>query len=75
MRVRPIVIESAISKRVCKGNADQNGGAAEKQIKDRAMPLPMYVWLHPSAKLSDSDIDTVFSWTQRERLRLIISEK
>lgn len=45
------------------------------QVRDRAMPLPFYLWLHPSARLSDGDIEAVFNWTQRERLRLITSEK
>jgi hypothetical protein len=41
------------------------------QVRDRAMPLPAYLLLHPSARLSDTDIDTVFQWAQKERLRLI----
>jgi hypothetical protein len=45
------------------------------QVKDRGMPLSMYLLLHPSAKLSDADIETVFNWTQRERLRLIATQQ
>ena len=45
------------------------------QVKDRGMPLSLYVLLHPSAKLSDADIRTVFNWTQRERLRLIATQQ
>ena len=45
------------------------------QVKDRGMPLSMYLLLHPSAKLSDADIRTVFNWTQRERLRLIATQQ
>lgn len=41
------------------------------QVKDRDMPLPIYTWIHRSAKLSDADVDAVFKWTQTERLRLI----
>lgn len=42
------------------------------QIRDGGMPLEIYVLLHPSAKLSRSDADAVFKWTQAERLRLIL---
>jgi hypothetical protein len=42
------------------------------QVKDRAMPPPEYLALHPSAKLSTAEVDAVFDWTQAERLRLIL---
>jgi Haem-binding domain len=41
------------------------------QIKDRNMPLWQYTLIHSGAKLSDADVDLVFQWTQRERMRLI----
>jgi len=41
------------------------------QVNDREMPLPIYTLLHPAAKLSKSDIDTLFEWTQTEKVRLI----
>ena len=41
------------------------------QVKDREMPLREYTWLHPDAKLSDSEVDAVFRWTQSERARSI----
>ncbi len=41
------------------------------QVKDRDMPLTQYLWIHRNAKLSDSDVDAVFQWTQVERARLI----
>jgi len=41
------------------------------QVNDREMPLPIYTVLHPGAKLSKSDIDTLFEWTQTEKVRLI----
>ena len=41
------------------------------QVKDREMPLREYTWFHPDAKLSDSDVDALFRWTQTERARLI----
>lgn len=42
------------------------------QVKDRAMPLPEYLLLHPSARLSDADVTAIFEWAQEERLRLIL---
>ena len=50
---------------------ERNLSAIANQVKDREMPLREYLWLHPEARLSDSDIDTIFGWTQEERLRLI----
>jgi hypothetical protein len=38
------------------------------------MPLSLYTWLHPEAKLSDADIAAIFEWTQAERARLIAGE-
>ena len=43
------------------------------QVKDRDMPLGIYAWMHPAARLSDADVDAVFRWTQQERARLIAS--
>jgi hypothetical protein len=42
------------------------------QVKDRIMPLPAYLRLHPSANLSDDEVSAVFEWAQKERLRLIM---
>ena len=50
---------------------ERNLSAIANQVKDRDMPLREYLWLHPEARLSDSEIDTIFLWTQEERLRLI----
>ena len=50
---------------------ERNLSEIANQVKDRDMPLREYLWLHPGARLSDSDIDTIFLWTQEERLRLI----
>jgi hypothetical protein len=41
------------------------------QVQDRGMPLAIYVAMHPSAKLSEADVRTIFEWTQAERARLI----
>jgi len=41
------------------------------QVKDHEMPLRQYTLLHSNAKLSESDVDAIFGWTQGERARLI----
>jgi hypothetical protein len=42
------------------------------QVKDRLMPMPEYVRLHPAARLTDAEVNAVFEWAEKERLRLII---
>ena len=39
-------------------------------VRNRQMPLPRYVLLHPSAKLSEAEVDQVSRWAHRERKRL-----
>lgn len=41
------------------------------QVEDGDMPLRQYTWMHPDAKLTPREARAIFSWTQRERLRLI----
>lgn len=41
------------------------------QVVDKGMPLPIYAKLHRAARLSDTDIQAIFRWTQAERSRLI----
>lgn len=41
------------------------------QVEDRDMPLAQYLWIHRKARLSDAEVDAIFSWTQSERSRLI----
>lgn len=41
-----------------------------EQIKFREMPLPSYLWIHRSAKLSDEEIKALCDWTENERTRL-----
>ncbi|HEY1341072.1 MAG TPA: heme-binding domain-containing protein, partial [Bryobacteraceae bacterium] len=41
------------------------------QVQDGKMPLGIYTWMHPQAKLSDRDVKAIFDWTQAERVRLI----
>jgi hypothetical protein len=43
------------------------------QVRDRGMPPSIYTLIHRDAVLSDTDIDTIFRWTQGERARLIES--
>ena len=39
-------------------------------VRNRKMPLPRYLVLHPEAKLSDADIDQIYQWARNERRRL-----
>ena len=39
-------------------------------LRGRQMPLPRYLILHPSSKLSEREITMIDEWTQKERLRL-----
>jgi hypothetical protein len=39
-------------------------------VRNRVMPLPRYLVLHPGARLSDSDIDQINRWALKERGRL-----
>ena len=41
------------------------------QVQDGGMPLTIYTWMHRNAKLSEADVETIFAWTQEERMRLI----
>jgi hypothetical protein len=40
-----------------------------QEVKGGAMPLDSYTWLHPSAKLSATNIQTICHWTQAEQQR------
>jgi hypothetical protein len=41
-----------------------------EEVSDGKMPLPSYLPLHPSAKLSEQDKKTLCEWTTAERERL-----
>lgn len=41
-----------------------------EQVKYKMMPLPSYLWIHWSAKLSDEEIKILCDWTESERARL-----
>ncbi len=38
-----------------------------EQITERYMPLPSYLWIHWSAKLSDEEVKTLCDWTDKEK--------
>ncbi len=40
------------------------------EVKDGAMPIESYTWIHRSAKLSPEDVKTICSWTEAEQTRL-----
>jgi hypothetical protein len=39
-------------------------------VRNRQMPLPKYLFLHPEAKLSDADVDLLYRWSRSERKRI-----
>ena len=39
-------------------------------VRNRKMPLPQYLLLHPEAKLSDADAELLYQWSRQERKRL-----
>lgn len=41
-----------------------------EESQSKAMPLPSYLWIHWSAKLSDEDIKILCDWTESERAKL-----
>src|SRR5712692_7214456 len=39
-------------------------------VRNREMPLPRYLLLHPEARLTDKDRQEIYQWTRTERSRL-----
>jgi cytochrome c len=39
-------------------------------VRNRKMPLPKYLLLHPEAKLSDADVELLYQWSRGERKRI-----
>ena len=39
-------------------------------VRNRKMPLPQYLLLHPEAKLADTDVDLLYRWSRSERKRI-----
>ena len=40
------------------------------EVRNRKMPLPKYLKMHPEAQLSAEDVQQLYSWAHRERKRL-----
>lgn len=40
------------------------------EVRNRRMPLPKYLNLHPQARLSNDDVTQLYKWVQSERRRL-----
>jgi hypothetical protein len=39
-------------------------------VRNRQMPLPRYILLHPEARLSDDEVQTIYEWTRDQRRAL-----
>lgn len=50
--------------------ADHKLDEIEEEVEQGKMPIPMYVSMHPEAKLSDEDKRTIHDWAKGERNRL-----
>jgi cytochrome c len=37
------------------------------EVRNRRMPLPRYLLLHPEARLSDAEIQGIYEWTKAQR--------
>jgi cytochrome c len=44
------------------------------EVRNRRMPLPRYLLLHPEARLSDAEIQGIYEWTKAQR-RAIRNER
>ena len=44
-------------------------------VRNRQMPLPRYVLLHPEARLSEEEIQAIYDWTREQRRALRSSVK
>jgi cytochrome c len=40
------------------------------EVRNRRMPLPRYLVLHPEARLSDDEIQRIYEWTKDQRRAL-----
>ena len=45
-------------------------GQIYEQVSKNEMPLSKYLYMHPNAKLSSADRDSITSWTEQEQDRL-----
>lgn len=46
-----------------------------EQIQNGNMPLPVYLTMHPDAKLSQSEIDRICNWVETARDSLLATEE
>lgn len=54
-------------------NAEQQQEILSKMsvlVRNRAMPLPRFLLLHPEAKLSDAEVAYLYQWARGERKRV-----
>jgi hypothetical protein len=42
------------------------------EVRNRQMPLPKYLQLHPLARLSDDEVKQIYEWVHSERRRVRI---
>lgn len=40
--------------------------AIKEQVEKSEMPLPSYTWLHPDAKLTDAEAQTLINWIEKQ---------
>ena len=45
-------------------------GQIYEQVSKNEMPISQYLYVHPSAKLSPADRDSIMNWTEREEDKL-----
>ncbi len=45
------------------------------EVRNRRMPLPRYIVLHPEARLTDEEVQTIYDWTRDQRRALRASAK
>ena len=48
--------------------------AVGSAVRNRAMPPPRYLLLHPEARLGDDERQQIYRWTRNERRRLLTSQ-
>lgn len=46
-----------------------------QQIDEGEMPLPQYLLMHPSARLSEQEKNIIYDWVEKERERLLGKEE
>ena len=44
-------------------------------VRNREMPVQRYLWLHPEARLTDSERQQIYRWTRLERTKVASSDR